>query len=64
MFRSVSSIVIAPANTGRAKSNKNVVIRILHVNKELFSILILFCRIIKIEDKKFNDLIIEEIPAK
>jgi len=56
--------VIAPANTGKAKINKNVVIRILQENKETISIKIEFCRITKIEQIKFNDLMIEEIPAK
>ena len=63
-FRSVKSIVIAPAKTGKANNNKNVVIKILQENNEVISNIIDFWRIIIIEDKKFNDLRIEEIPAK
>jgi hypothetical protein len=63
-FRSVSNIVIAPANTGNANNNKNVVIKILQENNDIISIFIYFGRIEIIEDKKFNDLIIDEAPAK
>jgi hypothetical protein len=63
-FRSVNNIVIAPANTGKANNNKNVVIKIDQENKDINSIFIHFCRIIIIDDKKFKELIIEEAPAK
>jgi hypothetical protein len=63
-FRSVRSIVIAPARTGSASSNIIVVIRILHANSGILSIFIVFGFILIIVIMKFNDLIIEEIPAK
>jgi hypothetical protein len=60
----VRSIVIAPAKTGKANKSKKVVIIILQENNEHISIKIDFCRIIITEERKFKDLIIEEIPAK
>lgn len=62
-FRSLNSMVIPPARTGRARINKKVVIKILQQNKEVNSIINDFCRITKIDEIKFRDLIIEEIPA-
>jgi hypothetical protein len=55
--------VIAPANTGKAKSNKQVVIKIEIEKREmLFNSKLLFF-IFKIVEIKLIELIIEEIPA-
>jgi len=63
-FRSVKSIVIAPANTGKANSNKNVVISTLHANKGTCSNHIVLGRIFRIVIIKFNELMIEDAPAR
>lgn len=63
-LRSVNSMVIAPAKTGNARISRNVVIRILHLNRGTCSIFILFGGIFRIETRKFSDLRIEEIPAR
>jgi hypothetical protein len=64
IFRSVNNIVIAPANTGRDKTNKKVVTTTLQINKEVFTKDIFLLRILKIVDKKLIDPKIEEAPAK
>jgi hypothetical protein len=63
-FRSVRSIVIAPANTGRDKSSKIVVIITDQTNKGIRSSVIPFDRILIAVVIKFTDPRIEEIPAK
>jgi len=63
-FRSQRSIVMAPANTGKAKSNKNTVIIILHINKVNTSIDNFPPRNVNKVTKKFKELRIEEAPAK
>jgi hypothetical protein len=55
--------VIAPANTGKARINNTVVIRIDHKNKEIFVSLIFLGRIFKIVTIKLIDLKIDEKPA-
>jgi hypothetical protein len=64
ILRSVSSIVMAPASTGRDKSSKNAVISTDQENKEIFIHLILFKRILKIVVIKLTAPKIEEAPAK
>jgi hypothetical protein len=63
-FRSVKSIVIAPAKTGRDRSNKMAVIRTDQTNKGIRSKVIPFDRILIIVVIKFTAPKIEEIPAK
>jgi hypothetical protein len=63
-FRSVKSIVIAPANTGRDNSNKMVVIIIDHKNRGIRSKYIIIGRIFRIVVIKLIAPKIEEIPAK
>jgi hypothetical protein len=63
-FRSVRSIVIAPARTGNAISSRDVVIRTLHANSGISSSDIVLGRIFKIVIMKFKELIIEETPAR
>jgi len=63
-LRSVRSIVIAPANTGRDKSNKIVVINTDQINKGICSIVISFGRMFIIVVIKLIDPRIDEIPAK
>lgn len=60
-FRSVRSIVIAPAKTGRDKRRRIVVIKIDHTNKGNCSNLIFF--ILVIVQIKLMELKIEDIPA-
>jgi hypothetical protein len=63
-FRSVRSIVIAPANTGKDNSNKTVVIKIDQTKRGNCSKLKILNREFKIVAIKLIDLIIEETPAK
>jgi len=63
-FRSVKSIVIAPASTGRDSSSKIVVIKILHKNRGVRSNVIIFGRIFIIVVMKLIAPKIDEIPAK
>jgi len=63
-FRSVKSIVMAPAKTGRAKSSKIVVIRTLHANNVTCSSFIENAFILETVIIKFKDLMMEEAPAK
>jgi len=55
---------MAPAKTGRAKSNRRVVIKILQENKVINSNFKDKLFILVIVTIKFKDLIMEEIPAK
>lgn len=64
MFRSVSSIVIAPARTGRERSRRKVVIRMDQTNRGTRSIVIPGARILIIVVIKLIEAIIEEAPAK
>jgi hypothetical protein len=63
-FRSVNSIVIAPARTGNDRRRRIVVIRTDHVNRGKRSIVISIGRIFIIVVIKLIDLKIDEIPAK
>lgn len=64
IFRSVRSIVIAPASTGRESNNKIAVISTDHTNKGIRSKVIPLDRILIIVVIKFTAPKIEEIPAK
>ena len=63
-FRSVSNIVIAPANTGNDKSNSNAVIPTAQTNRGIRSALILIGFILIIVEIKFTAPRIEDTPAK
>jgi hypothetical protein len=63
-FRSVKSIVIAPANTGRDSNNKIAVIITDQTNKGIRSNVIPSLRILITVVIKFTAPKIEEIPAK
>jgi hypothetical protein len=63
-FRSVRSIVIAPAKTGRDNTNKNVVIKTDHTNRGIRLNDISFSRILKIVVIKLIEPKILEAPAK
>ena len=63
-FRSVSSIVIAPANTGKERRRRTVVITIDHTNKGIRSKVIPLDRILITVVMKFTDPKIEDTPAK
>ena len=63
-LRSVSSIVIAPAKTGRERSSKNAVIRTDHTNSLKRSNLIPGERILKIVVMKLTAPKIDDIPAR
>jgi hypothetical protein len=62
-FRSISNIVIPPAKTGKAKSNKIAVIKTDHTNRGIFSKFNLGVRILIIVEIKLIAPRIEEIPA-
>jgi hypothetical protein len=62
-FRSVSSIVIAPANTGRDNNKSTAVIKTDQTNKGIRSKFIILARIFKIVVIKLIAPKIEEIPA-
>lgn len=64
IFRSVNSIVIAPANTGRDNNNKTAVITTAHTNKGIRSNLIPWGFILMTVVIKFTAPKIEEIPAR
>ncbi len=64
MFRSVKSIVIAPASTGRESKSKMAVIKTDHTNSGARSIVIPIGRIFITVVMKFTAPRIEEIPAK
>ena len=63
-FRSVKSIVIAPANTGRERSSKIAVIKTAQGNKGIRSISIPSVRKLRIVVIKFTAPSKEETPAK
>jgi len=63
-FRSVSNIVIAPANTGRDSNKRTAVINTDHTNKGILSSLIKRDRMFKIVVMKLIAPKIEEAPAK
>lgn len=63
-FRSVRSIVIAPANTGRESNNKTAVIFTDHTNRGNRSNCIPRHRMLITVVIKFTDPRIEEAPAK
>jgi hypothetical protein len=63
-LRSVRSIVIAPANTGRDKSNRTAVIKTDQTNKGIESSVIEEDRIFKIVVIKLIAPRIEEAPAR
>jgi hypothetical protein len=63
-FRSVNNIVIAPASTGRERSNRIVVITTDHTNKGIRSRVIPLDRMLMAVVMKFTDPRIDEIPAR
>lgn len=63
-FRSVRSMVIPPARTGRERRSKIEVILTDQTNKGTRSKRIPFHRILRTVVIKFNDLRIDEIPDK
>lgn len=63
-FRSVSSIVIAPAKTGRDNSRRIAVKNTLQTNKGVWSQVIPGVRILMIVVMKFTAPKIEEAPAR
>jgi len=63
-FRSVKSIVIAPASTGNDNNNKNAVINTDHTNNGILCNFIPGARILKIVVIKLIAPKIEEAPAK
>ena len=63
-FRSVSSIVIAPANTGTASSNKKAVISIDQANNGILCNVMPGARMLKIVVIKFAAPRIEDTPAR
>lgn len=64
MFRSVKSIVIAPANTGKDRSSRTVVITAAQTNRGTRSRRSPFHRILATVVIKLIEPRIEEIPAK
>lgn len=63
-FRSVSSMVIAPASTGSDSRRRIAVIRTDQTNKGTRSIRIPFDRILMVVVIKFKEAKIEETPAR
>lgn len=63
-LRSVNNIVIAPAKTGKDKSNKKAVTKTDQTNKGILCIVIPGPRILKIVVIKFIEPNIEDIPDK
>jgi hypothetical protein len=63
-FRSVNNIVIAPASTGKERSNKIVVIKMDHTNRGKLSNEEVRLRMFKIVVIKLVAPKIEEAPAK
>jgi hypothetical protein len=63
-FRSVNSIVIAPARTGSDRSKRTVVITTDHTNKGIRSNVIPLARILITVVIKFTEPKIDETPAK
>ncbi len=63
-LRSVSSIVIPPASTGRDSSSRKAVIRTAHTNRGSLCINSPGARILKIVTIKFIAPIIEDAPER
>jgi len=63
-LRSVNNIVMAPANTGKANSNSNVVMKTDQTNNGICSNFIFFARIFKMVVMILIAPKIDEIPAK
>jgi len=63
-FRSVKSIVIAPAKTGNDNNNRIAVMKTAQTNKGILCIVIPGALIFKIVVMKFIAPKIEEIPAR
>lgn len=63
-FRSVNSMVIAPANTGRERRSKIAVMSTDHTNRGTVSNFMLMGRIFKMVVMKLMAPKIEEAPAK
>jgi len=64
ILRSVNSIVMAPASTGRDSSNSRAVIVIDHTNRGILSGAIPFDRMLMVVEMKLMAPRIEETPAK
>lgn len=64
IFRSVNSIVIAPAKTGKDNKSKIAVIKTAQTNKEILSISIPIGRILIIVEIKLIAPKIEDTPAR
>jgi len=64
IFRSVNSIVIAPASTGSERSSKIVVKNIDQTNRGSRSMVMPGARMLRIVVMNFIDAIIEDAPAK
>lgn len=63
-FRSVRSMVIAPAKTGSDRRRSTVVIATAHVNNVMRAGVMPLCRMFLTVEIKLMDLKIEEMPAK
>src|SRR3954447_6265193 len=63
-LRSVSSIVIAPARTGNASSNRNAVTKIDQTNSGMRCKVMPGARMLKIVVMKLIELMIDEAPAR
>ena len=63
-FRSVSSIVIAPASTGSASTSRNVVTRIDHTNSGMRCSVMPGARMLKMVVMKLMAPRIEDAPAR
>jgi hypothetical protein len=63
-LRSISSIVIAPARTGRESSSSRAVIAVYHINRGIRSGFMLFGFILIVVVMKFTASRIDETPAK
>ena len=63
-LRSVSNIVMAPANTGRDNNNKNVVTKIDHTNSGIRCMVNPGARMFNIVVMKLIELKIDEAPAR
>lgn len=64
IFRSVSSIVIAPASTGRDRTSRTAVIFTLHTNRGIRSKTIPLARILIIVVMKLIEARIDDTPAR
>jgi len=64
IFRSVRSIVMAPANTGNERRSRMVVSRIDHTNRGIRSMVMPGARIFRIVVMKLIEAMMEEAPAR